>query len=413
LAINFEWGESGLASQSGTGVTVSAEGQSVNTGDLLIACVALEGPTDPGTIVAPDGWAVLNTSQLNLNSNIPVTSVIFYKIANAGDSSGNYAFSWTNSAQCSWTLVDYSGVDPNNPIPGFGYDTSGGWSSQTQAPALDGSAGDTLVNIYVTKGGSGAYHADESESVRANTFSYSSTWPEIAVADRTLTSSGSTGSDELTEQYATIGQRGFSLLLNCNPVCFMPGTMIQTPNGEVAIESITRGDVVTTVDGRSARVAWVGRQTVCMHFADPLRVLPIRIKANALGEKLPSRDLLLSPDHAILVEGILAHAGALVNGHSIVRETEVPLIFTYYNLELDEHSLILAENLPAETFVDNVERQAFDNWSEHEVLFPDGKSVAEMEYPRAKSHRQVPRSVRELLDNRGMRLYPMSSKSAA
>jgi Hint domain len=54
---------------------------------------------------------------------------------------------------------------------------------------------------------------------------------------------------------------------------------------------------------------------------------------------------------------------ALVNGVSIVRERNVPERLTYYHVELDDHSLLLAENTPAETFVDNVDRLAFDNWA--------------------------------------------------
>ena len=104
----------------------------------------------------------------------------------------------------------------------------------------------------------------------------------------------------------------------------MPGTMVRTPRGEVAVETLARGDCVMTTDGRAEKVSWIGRQTVSLRFADPLRVLPIRIKAGALGENVPSRDLLLSPDHAILVGEVLIQAGALVNGTSIVRETKVP-----------------------------------------------------------------------------------------
>lgn len=182
-----------------------------------------------------------------------------------------------------------------------------------------------------------------------------------------------------------------------NVTCFYAGTMVRTPHGEVKVETLKRGDLVLTSDGRSVPISWLGRQTVSTLFGDPLRVLPIRIKAGALAETVPTRDLLLSPDHALLVEGALIQAGALVNGTSIVRERNVPRVFTYYHVELDDHSLILAENTPAETFVDNVDRLGFDNWAEHEALYPNGKHVEELPYPRAKSHRQVPVSIRVML----------------
>ncbi|WP_374547862.1 Hint domain-containing protein [Rhodoblastus sp.] len=185
--------------------------------------------------------------------------------------------------------------------------------------------------------------------------------------------------------------------VSVNVICFMPGTMIRTPTGEVAVETLERGDPVVTADGRAQPVRWIGRRTVSTHFADPLRVLPIRIKAGALGESAPSRDLLVSPDHAIFVGDALIHAGALVNSVTIVRETRVPTVFTYYHVELDDHALILAENVPAETFVDNVDRGNFDNWVEHEALYPGGKAIAELPHARVKAHRQVPARIRALL----------------
>src|SRR6185369_15395942 len=73
--------------------------------------------------------------------------------------------------------------------------------------------------------------------------------------------------------------------------CFMPGIHVLGPDGEVAVESLKAGDLVTTTDGRHLPVRWIGRQTVSRVFGDRLRVLPIRIKAGALADNVPSRDL--------------------------------------------------------------------------------------------------------------------------
>ncbi|MBS0641910.1 MAG: Hint domain-containing protein [Proteobacteria bacterium] len=195
--------------------------------------------------------------------------------------------------------------------------------------------------------------------------------------------------------------------------CFLAGTLIDTPKGKVPVETLVRGDDVVTSDGKVSPVQWVGRQTVSTTFADPTRVLPIRIKAGAFGDAMPERDLLVSPDHALLVDGVLVHAGALVNGLSIVREHDVPNTFTYYHVELADHSLVLAEGVPAETFIDNVDRMAFDNWAEHEALYPAGApTMVEMDLPRAKSHRQVPRAIRERLTARAAALFGAVEQAA-
>jgi len=187
-------------------------------------------------------------------------------------------------------------------------------------------------------------------------------------------------------------------------ICFMAGTRIATPGGVKNVECLAIGDSVLTADGKVAPVRWVGRQTVSTLFADPKRVMPIRICAGALGERLPERDLLVSPSHALLVDGVLVQAGALVNGSTIVRETNVPQTFVYYHVELENHSLIVAEGLPAETFLDNVERMAFDNWDEHLKLYPKQESIPEMSYPRASSARQLPASIVAKLSARTVEL---------
>jgi hypothetical protein len=194
--------------------------------------------------------------------------------------------------------------------------------------------------------------------------------------------------------------------------CFAPGTHISTPAGETLVEALKPGDLVRISDGRTVPVRWLGRQTISTRFGNPMRVLPIRIRAGAFGENLPCRDLLVSPDHALLVEDMLVQAGAMVNNISIVRENRVPECFTHFHIELDEHALVLAENTPAETFVDNVDRLRFDNWDEHEALYPNGKLIAEMAYPRAKSHRQVPPRSRARLITLAGALYPALAERA-
>jgi choice-of-anchor A domain-containing protein len=195
-------------------------------------------------------------------------------------------------------------------------------------------------------------------------------------------------------------------------VCFMPGTAIATPDGPRPVEALRVGDLVETHGGAPAPVLWIGRQTVSTRFGDAQRILPIRIRAGALGPDMPSRDLLVSPQHAVLVGEVLVQAGALVNGSTIVRESDVPERFTYFHVELADHSLILAEGLPAETFIDHVERLAFDNWDEHLALYPDGYEMAELPFPRVQSARQTPAAVKQLVASRALALADEVAQAA-
>jgi len=172
--------------------------------------------------------------------------------------------------------------------------------------------------------------------------------------------------------------------------CFLAGTRLATPDGEVAVEDITAGTILLTAAGEAKPVRWLGRSVISTLFADPLRAMPIRIAAGALGENLPARDLLVSPDHAMCIGGNLVQAGALVNGRTITRETEMPMTFTYYHVEMATHELVLAEGAPSETFVDNVDRFGFQNWEEHEALNGEAATIMEMDLPRVKSARQLP-----------------------
>ena len=162
------------------------------------------------------------------------------------------------------------------------------------------------------------------------------------------------------------------------------------------------GDTIRVADGDTARIRWIGKRSVVSLFSG---AHPVRVATGALGENLPIRDLCLSPDHALLLSGVLVQASALVNGTTITRMTDLPEHFTYHHVGIEGHRLLLAEGVPAETFVDNVTRRRFDNYAGYEALYGDlSTAIAEMNLPRVKSARQVPRALRERIAARAAEL---------
>lgn len=142
--------------------------------------------------------------------------------------------------------------------------------------------------------------------------------------------------------------------------CFAAGTRIATPGGETPVEKLREGDRVLTAFGELMRITWAGHRRVqCDTHPTPDRVLPIRVAAHAFAEHEPHRDLLLSPDHAVLVNEVLVPVKHLVNGSSI-RQVNANTI-TYYHIELPRHSVLLAEGLPAESYLDVGDRGSFGN----------------------------------------------------
>ena len=181
--------------------------------------------------------------------------------------------------------------------------------------------------------------------------------------------------------------------------CFLAGTRIATPMGEgVAVETLAVGDLVLTAGWSRVPVKWIGRQTLSTKFGVPEGRRPVSIAAGALGKDLPVRDLRVTAAHALLIDGVLVDAGALVNGTSIRRmePAELGERFTVYHIETENHEIVLAEGVPAETFIDNVARQRFDNYGEFEALYGAApEPMQELPQPRAASARQVPRAIRE------------------
>jgi hypothetical protein len=198
--------------------------------------------------------------------------------------------------------------------------------------------------------------------------------------------------DQIT--ITTTGSTIFELhAITGTPNCFMPGTLIATADGEAPVETLKAGDMVRTADGRLTPVTWLGEQSVNVRLQHPAKVNPVCIRAGALGGGLPVRDLHLSPDHAIEIDGVLYNAGALVNGSTIYQMAKMPMDgFTYYHIETEAHELLVAEGVSAESYIDYDGRAGFDNAAE-----ADGRTIAEMDLPRVSSARLVPDDIRERL----------------
>jgi collagen type I/II/III/V/XI/XXIV/XXVII alpha len=147
--------------------------------------------------------------------------------------------------------------------------------------------------------------------------------------------------------------------------CYCAGTRILTLRGEVEVEHLAVGDVVLTTAGSARPVRWIGHRRVdCRHHPRPDLVWPVRVRAGAFADGSPRRDLLLSPDHALLLDVggaacVLIPVKYLINGGAIAQERVAAV--HYYHVELDRHDIVLAEGLPAESYLDTGNRAAFAN----------------------------------------------------
>ncbi len=144
-------------------------------------------------------------------------------------------------------------------------------------------------------------------------------------------------------------------------VCFASGTRIRTLRGDVAVEALAVGDLVITASGAPRSIRWLGHRTIdCRRHPRPAEVLPVRIAAHAFAPSKPARDLVVSPGHSLCVDALgemLMPASALINGTTIA-QIEVERV-TYWHVELDAHEIVLAENLPAESYLEMGNRAFF------------------------------------------------------
>jgi antigen 43 len=146
--------------------------------------------------------------------------------------------------------------------------------------------------------------------------------------------------------------------------CFAAGTKILGAGHEVAVEAVHPGDLVAVLRGGGTAlepVIWVGKSSVDLHrHPRPELAAPVRVKAGALADNTPTRDLVLSPEHCLVLEGRCIPVKLLINGGSITQEFPAEP-FEYFHLELARHGSLTAEGAAAESYLDTGNRSSFDN----------------------------------------------------
>ena len=209
--------------------------------------------------------------------------------------------------------------------------------------------------ITVTGGELGEDNTDPTNGSTGDTLNLAGLGNVSVVYDKTVPSWNGTTSEKGVASY--LNAAGQAVTVNIDEiekvvVCFSAGTIIETAEGEVAIESLQVGDLVRTADHDYQPIRWIGSTKVAATGS----VAPILIKAGALGN---ARDLRVSPQHRMLLGGwqaemlfgdaeVLVAAKHLVNDQTILRveggEVE------YFHMLFDTHEIVFAEGAASESF---------------------------------------------------------------
>lgn len=154
--------------------------------------------------------------------------------------------------------------------------------------------------------------------------------------------------------------------------CFLSGTRMLTPAGDVAIEDLGIGDLITTESGEARSIRWIGRITVDRDGNAPWHAdaMPVRIAKDAFGKGSPHRDLYLSRSHMAHLDGVLIPIGDLINGRTITAVDVLGEQLVYYHVILETHDVLIAEGAPCESLLTTAEKLAvFDNVDEYYALY--------------------------------------------
>ncbi len=223
-----------------------------------------------------------------------------------------------------------------SPLDLYRYSAPGALQLQAGQPSyfsIDG--GKTNLSQFATSGDDGDWSGATSGTDAFNAISFTGQLNVMSSADIT-----------------SMSALGFLV------ACFAADTRIATARGMVPVQALQAGDSAQLAGGGHAPVRWTGHRRVdCARHPRPHDVWPVRVQAHAFAPGQPGCDLYLSPDHAVFMGGVLIPVRYLLNGATIA---QIPVeSVDYWHVELPAHGVLLAEGLPAESYLDTGNRAAF------------------------------------------------------
>jgi len=292
------------------------------TSDSAAVVSALSG----STITVLDGGVVNGTGN-NLLSALTGATIAF------GAHGGTIAADATSSGAVINLLSGLTVTGFNSGADKI--DFTNATSNTVDSYTISSSGGNSTMSFYSGTGGHGTLLGEATVQTTSQ------------LTDGTF-SVGQSGPLTITQD--TVGT-GFTVgAATSTLVCYVTGTRIVTTRGDVAVEDLTVGDLAVTALGAARPITWIGQKRI---EAPSREQWPVRVLAGAFGEGLPRRDLFLSPGHAVCVsvmDEVFAPIDHLINGATIA-QVEVPEV-TYWHVELESHDVLLAEGLPAESYMD-------------------------------------------------------------
>jgi hypothetical protein len=143
-------------------------------------------------------------------------------------------------------------------------------------------------------------------------------------------------------------------------LCFVSGTKIATPSGDVRVERLQVGARVLTAGGSARPIIWIGTGRVLATRGRRSAATPVIVRRGALADGVPTSDLHVTKGHSLLIDGVLIPVELLINHRTIHwddRAQEVAI----YHIELATHDVLLANGAPAESYRDDGNRWLFQN----------------------------------------------------